>query len=69
MDDSSSLLYKRFSAERLLSSVKARDFRGLRKLAAACGDMFRIGVVLYDGESMVPFGNRMFAAPISSMLG
>lgn len=47
------------------ATVKATDFKGLRKLAAATGDDFKLGVVLYDGEHTVPFGERMFAAPVS----
>jgi hypothetical protein len=37
----------------------------LRKLSAACGKDFKLGVVLYDAEQTVPFGERMFAVPIS----
>lgn len=49
------------------ATVGAGDFRGLRKLADSCGDEFRLGVVLYDGEQVVPFGGRIFAAPISCL--
>ncbi|MGO8757955.1 MAG: ATP-binding protein [Terracidiphilus sp.] len=51
------------------ATVLAADFKGLRKLAAGCGSAFRAGVVLYDGETTVPFGNRLFAAPISCLWG
>lgn len=51
------------------ASVNAADFRGLRKLADACHDNLKLGVVLYDGEGIVPFGDRMFAAPISCAWG
>jgi uncharacterized protein len=50
-------------------TVNAGDFKGLRKLAAACGDNFKLGVVLYDSERPVPFGNRLVAAPISCLWG
>ena len=46
------------------STVTSADFRGLRKLAAACGDRFANGVVLYDGETTTRFGNRLYAVPI-----
>jgi len=49
------------------ATVGAGDFRGLRKLAVACGDELRLGVVLYDGVQVVPFGGRMFAAPVSCL--
>lgn len=46
------------------STVRGRDFRGLRKLANAVGDRFAGGVVLYDGETSARFGERLYAAPI-----
>ena len=47
------------------ATVTMSDFKGLRKLANASRERFMLGVVLYDGESVVGFGDRMFAAPIS----
>lgn len=49
------------------STVTTGDFAGLRKLASACGRHFRCGLVLHDGDSTLPFGNRMYAAPIASL--
>jgi uncharacterized protein len=49
------------------ATVHADDFKGLRKLAGACGDDFKLGVVLYDGENLVPFGDRFLAVPISCL--
>lgn len=51
------------------ATVHAGDFKGLRKLAAASGDAFKLGVVLYDGDKTVPFAERMFAAPLSCAWG
>jgi uncharacterized protein len=51
------------------ATVTSGDFRGLRKLAAATGKDFKLGLVLYDGEQCVPFGNRLFAAPLSHVWG
>lgn len=51
------------------ATVNADDFRGLRKLASASGDDFKLGVVLYDGERTVPFGDQLFAAPTSCLWG
>ncbi|WP_419861735.1 DUF4143 domain-containing protein [Candidatus Palauibacter sp.] len=45
-------------------TVRAADFRGLRKLRGPLGDRFAGGVVLYDGEATVPFGDRMHAVPL-----
>ena len=49
------------------ASVNSSDFGGLRKLAAASGKRFAAGFVLYDHDQIVPFGDRLFAAPISSL--
>jgi predicted AAA+ superfamily ATPase len=49
------------------ATVYASDFRGIRKLLNSCGDELKLGVVLYDGTDIVPFGDRIFAAPISCL--
>ncbi len=46
------------------ATVRPADFRGLRKLAAAAGDRFACGAVLYDGEVSARFGDRLHAVPI-----
>ena len=46
------------------STVTDADFRGLRKFAAATGERFATGVVLYDGEISAGFGHRLAAVPI-----
>jgi len=51
------------------ATVTAGDFRGLRKLAAACGRDFKLGAILYDGNQVIPFGQQMFAAPVSCLWG
>lgn len=51
------------------ATVNAGDFRGLWKLSEASGRNFKLGLVLYDSENTVPFGEKMFAAPISCMWG
>jgi len=49
------------------ATVRASDFKGLRTLSEACGDRFAFGAVLYDGQDVVPFGDRLAAVPISSL--
>ncbi|TKW65078.1 ATP-binding protein [Paracoccus aerodenitrificans] len=49
------------------ATVSASDFSGMRKLAEACGDKFVQGLVLYDHDQVVPFGDNMFAAPLSCL--
>ena len=47
------------------SSVQASDFRGLRRLKDRVGSRFAQGIVLYDGKHVLPFGEKLSAAPIS----
>lgn len=51
------------------ATVKPSDFAGLRTLAAACGDRFACGVVLYDSTDLVPFGDSLAAVPMSALWG
>lgn len=46
------------------ATVTSSDFNGLRRLKDAAGDNFRAGVVLYDGEHSVGFGEKLHAVPI-----
>lgn len=49
------------------ATVSTADFAGMRKLAEACGKKFVQGMVLYDHDQIVPFGENMFAAPLSCL--
>jgi len=49
------------------STIRASDFTGLRVLQEATGDRFGCGVVAYDGETCVGFGNRLYAVPIERL--
>lgn len=49
------------------ATVTADDFRGLRRLAEDVGDRFALGLVLYDHDRAVPFGERLWAAPLSCL--
>ncbi len=49
------------------ATVRPADFAGLRKLAAAAGKNFRLGVVLHDGDAVIGFGDDLFAAPLSCL--
>ena len=49
------------------ATVSTKDFAGLRRLAAAAGKNFTLGLVLYDHDKTVPFGERMAAVPISAL--
>lgn len=49
------------------ATVTAADFRGLRKLREVAGPRFKAGVVLYDGEVSLPFGEGLQAVPIRNL--
>jgi predicted AAA+ superfamily ATPase len=49
------------------STVHPTDFRGMHRLREASGKRFVCGIVLYDGEVTVGFGEGMFAVPIAEL--
>lgn len=51
------------------ATVTGKDFRGLKMLAHACGKRFVMGVVLYDHDRLIPFGENLVAAPLSALWG
>lgn len=49
------------------ATVTDADFRGLRKLQAVLGKRFVAGVVLYDGEHALGFGDGLRALPMAAL--
>ncbi|ANL31993.1 P-loop NTPase domain-containing protein (plasmid) [Rhizobium phaseoli] len=49
------------------ASVTNSDFSGLRILAEASRERFVSGIVLYDHDKVIPFGERLSAVPISAL--
>lgn len=49
------------------ATVTSSDFYGLRQLKEYAGDRFQKGIVLYDGDTSLGFGNGMYAVPIRSI--
>jgi len=49
------------------AAVSAHDFKGLTALKALAGDRMVRGIVLYAGNTVVPFGPGMWAVPIQAM--
>lgn len=49
------------------ATVGKLDFTGLAALAEAAGKKFIRGVVLYLGDSALPFGNNMWVVPIGEL--
>lgn len=51
------------------ATIKESDLRGLKKLASLAGGAFTLGVLLYDGVETLPLGNKIWAAPLSTLWG
>ena len=49
------------------STVKPEDFRGLRRLRDRLGDDFVAGIVLYTGNTTLPFGDKLRVMPVSAL--
>jgi predicted AAA+ superfamily ATPase len=49
------------------ASIQAQDFKGLKRLQAQAGDDFITGILLYDGTHAYPFGDRLWAVPLSAL--
>ena len=49
------------------SSVSRNDFTGMKILRDMLGDRFLCGVLLYTGNEVQPFGDRLYCAPISAI--
>jgi hypothetical protein len=43
------------------------DFRGLEELRDSRGEDFVAGVLLHCGEQTLPFGDRLWALPVSAL--
>ena len=46
------------------ATVRGKDFHGLHKLQDAVGERLVAGIVLYDGDTTLPFGDGLWAVPI-----
>ena len=49
------------------STVKMEDFKGLVKVRDCVQKKFAAGVVFYDGNTVVPFGDRLWGVPVSTL--
>ncbi len=49
------------------STITKKDFRGLARLQETMGEQFVGGVVMYDGENAVGFGDGLYAVPIQAL--
>lgn len=49
------------------ATVAAADFAALKALRDRLGQQFRAGVVLYLGDQLVPFGDRLWLVPVPAL--
>lgn len=49
------------------ATVREKDFRGLKKLKSIAEQSWRMGVVLFDGEMPLSFGEGLYAIPLASL--
>jgi predicted AAA+ superfamily ATPase len=49
------------------ASFSPRDFRGLVELRESRGEDFVAGVLIHTGEQTLPFGDRLWALPVSAL--
>jgi uncharacterized protein len=48
-------------------SISAKDFKGLETLKELTGKKFKRGVLFYMGENVLPFGEKIWAVPLSGL--
>ncbi len=48
-------------------AVTASDFKGLEALRKQIADDFICGIVLYRGNKVIPFGDKMWAVPVDTL--
>ncbi|MEJ2167675.1 MAG: DUF4143 domain-containing protein [Desulfobacterales bacterium] len=46
------------------ATVTGKDFSGLKKLRESTDERFAAGVLIYDGENAVGFGENIYAVPV-----
>ena len=51
------------------ASLRAADFKGLKRFRRVAGKRFRVGVLLYDGDHTTAFGEGLFAVPVGALWG
>ena len=49
------------------ATLRATDWKWLKKLADARGSTFKAGIVVYAGEQTLPLGERLWAVPYSGL--
>lgn len=48
-------------------SLIPRDCAGLKRLQTVAGKQFKLGIIFYDGELVVPLGKSIYAVPLAAL--
>ena len=49
------------------ATISPKDFKALQHLRESEKDRFKMGVLLYDGDRVMPFGEKLYAVPIYAL--
>lgn len=49
------------------ATVKKADFNAIERFYRLVNKQFKLGVILYDGDHVLPFGDKLWAVPISCL--
>ena len=49
------------------TSINSDDFKGIIELQSLSQDKFKKGIVLYNGDEIVPFGKNIWAVPVDKL--
>ncbi len=49
------------------ATLTSKNFHGLKRFKEVAKNRFKIGILLYDGEQVIPFGEKLFAVPIYAL--
>ncbi|RLP55160.1 MAG: hypothetical protein D6160_07990 [Ketobacter sp.] len=52
---------------KLSATVRKSDFRGIERFARHVEQHFHSGILFYDGDHVLPFGEKLWAVPIACM--
>jgi uncharacterized protein len=47
--------------------ITASDFKGITQFQSLLPDRFHTGIVLYTGDRIIPFSQKLFAIPVSML--
>lgn len=49
------------------TTIKANDKKGLLELQSITKDKFKKGIILYNGENLIPLGDKIWAVPVEKL--